>query len=333
MTRIDRVLKNSDTSIKPIWIMRQAGRYLPEFRKIRAENPNFIELCLNKELSTEITLQPLKRFDLDAAIIFSDILMLPYGLNQKVEFKKGIGPILGDLNLKNILKLNESDFVDKLKPVYKLVNLIKNNDLTKNKNTIGFVGAPWTLLVYMINQKSPKSGLKNNFFKDQDLISETLRIIEKFLKIHIKNQVESGAQIIQIFDSWASLLNEKDLPNYIYEPTINLVEYTKSLNVPVICFPKGIKKYKDYCETVKPDAICIDYEVDPKEILKNIQIPVQGGLDPKILLSDQENLKKEAKKYLDIFKDHPYIFNLGHGVLPETDPKMMDYLVKMVKDY
>ena len=333
MTRIDRVLKNSDTSIKPIWIMRQAGRYLPEFRKIRAENPNFIELCLNKELSTEITLQPLKRFDLDAAIIFSDILMLPYGLNQKVEFKKGIGPILGNLNLKNILKLNESDFVDKLKPVYKLVNLIKNNDLTKNKNTIGFVGAPWTLLVYMINQKSPKSGLKNNFFKDQDLISETLRIIEKFLKIHIKNQVESGAQIIQIFDSWASLLNEKDLPNYIYEPTINLVEYTKSLNVPVICFPKGIKKYKDYCETVKPNAICIDYEVDPKEILKDIQIPVQGGLDPKILLSDQENLKKEAKKYLDIFKDHPYIFNLGHGVLPETDPKMMDYLVKMVKDY
>ena len=333
MTRIDRVLKNSDTSIKPIWIMRQAGRYLPEFRKIRAENPNFIELCLNKELSTEITLQPLKRFDLDAAIIFSDILMLPYGLNQKVEFKKGIGPILGDLNLKNVLKLNESDFVDKLKPVYKLVNLIKNNDLTKNKNTIGFVGAPWTLLVYMINQKSPKSGLKNNFFKDKDLISETLRIIEKFLKIHIKNQVESGAQIIQIFDSWASLLNEKDLPNYIYEPTINLVEYTKSLNVPVICFPKGIKKYKDYCETVKPDAICIDYDVDPKEILKNIKIPVQGGMDPKILLTDKENLKKEAKRYLDIFKDHPYIFNLGHGVLPETNPDMMDYLVKLVKDY
>tara|TARA_Y100000816_G_scaffold123564_1_gene86868 strand:- start:492 stop:1493 length:1002 start_codon:yes stop_codon:yes gene_type:complete len=333
MTQIERVLKNNDTSIKPIWIMRQAGRYLPEFRKIRVKNPNFIKLCLNEKLSTEITLQPLKRFDLDAAIIFSDILMLPYGLNQKVEFKKGIGPILGDLNLENVLRLNENDFVDKLKPVYKLINLIKNNDLTKNKNTIGFVGAPWTLLVYMINQKSPKSGLKNNFFKDKKLISETLRIIEKFLKIHIKNQVESGAQIIQIFDSWASLLNDKDLPNYVYEPTINLVEYTKSLNVPVICFPKGIKKYKDYCETVKPDAICIDYEVDPKEILKNIQIPVQGGMDPKILLSDQENLKKEAKKYLDIFKDHPYIFNLGHGVLPETDPKMMDYLVKMVKDY
>ena len=333
MTLIDKVLINNDTSIKPIWIMRQAGRYLPEFREIRAKNPDFIKLCLNEVLSAEITLQPLKRFDLDAAIIFSDILMLPYGLNQRVEFKKGIGPILGDLNLDSILKLNETDFVEKLRPVYNLINLIKSNDLTKNKSIIGFVGAPWTLLVYMINQKSPKSGLKNDFFKDKNLIKKTLNIIERFLKVHIKNQVECGAQIIQIFDSWAGLLSEKDFPNYIYEPTINLVEYTKSLNIPVICFPKGIKRYKDFCEIIKPSAICIDYEIDPKEIIKDIQIPVQGGMDPKILLTDQENLKKEAKKYLDIFKDHPYIFNLGHGILPDTNPKMMDYLVKMVKDY
>ncbi len=333
MTPIYEVLKNNNTTIKPIWIMRQAGRYLPEFREIRAKNPDFIKLCLNENLSAEITLQPLKRFDLDAAIIFSDILMLPYGLNQKVEFKKGIGPILGDLNLDNILKLDEIDFVKKLTPVYKLVNLIKDNNLTKNKNTIGFVGAPWTLLVYMINKKSPKLGLKSDFFKDEKLINKTLKIIEKFLKVHIKNQVDSGAQIIQIFDSWAGLLSEKDFTNYIYEPTINIVEYTKSLNVPVICFPKGIKKFKDFCEIVKPSAICIDYEVDPKEILKDIQIPVQGGMDPKVLLTDQENLKKEVKKYLNIFKDHPYIFNLGHGILPETNPKMMDYLVKMVKDH
>ena len=333
MTPIYKVLINNDTIIKPIWVMRQAGRYLPEFREIRSKNPDFIKLCLNEKLSAEITLQPLKRFDLDAAIIFSDILMLPYGLNQKVEFKKEIGPILGDLDLDSILKLNENNFVEKLSPIYKLVNLINNSELTKNKNTIGFVGAPWTLLVYMINQKSPKSGLKNDFFKDKNLTSKILNIIEKFLKVHIKHQVENGAQIIQIFDSWAGLLNDKDLPNYVYEPTIKLVEYTKTLNIPTICFPKGIKKYKDYCETVKPDAICIDYEVDPKEILKNIKIPVQGGMDPKILLTDQENLKKEAKRYLEIFKDHPYIFNLGHGILPDTDPEMMDYLVKTVKDF
>ena len=160
-----------------------------------------------------------------------------------------------------------------------------------------------------------------------------LVILEKFLKIHIKNQVNNGADTIQIFDSWAGLVNKKDLPKYIYDPTSKLVEYIKSLNIPVICFPRGIKDYKNYCEIVKPDAICIDYDVDPLRIRKEVQIPVQGGLDPKILLTDKETLKKETQKYLDIFKDHPYIFNLGHGVLPETDPNMMDYLVKMVKDY
>ena len=259
--------------------------------------------------------------------------MIPYGLNQKVEFKKNFGPLLGDLDLKNILKLTEQDFVEKINPVYKAINIVNNNQLTNNKSTIGFVGAPWTLLVYMINKQSPKLKLVDDFFNDKILIKEILSILDKFLKVHIKNQVKNGAEVIQIFDSWAGLLDEKDLSNYIYNPTLSLVEFTKSLNVPVICFPRGIKDYKNYCEFVKPDAVCIDYEVDPVQIKKEVKIPIQGGMDPKVLLTDKENLKKEAKKYLDIFKDHPYIFNLGHGVLPETDPNMMDYLVKMVKDY
>ena len=167
----------------------------------------------------------------------------------------------------------------------------------------------------------------------KSLIKKLLIIIEKFLKVHIKNQINNGVDVIQIFDSWAGLLEEKDLPNYVYAPTSNLVNYVKSLNVPVICFPREIKNYKDFCDIVKPDAVSIDYNVDPKKILKDIKIPIQGGLDPKILLSDQETLKKEASKYLDIFKDHPYIFNLGHGVLPKTDPNMFDYLVKTVKNY
>jgi len=333
MSDIREVIVNKSTGLNPIWIMRQAGRYLPEFREIRKENPNFINLCLNKELSAEITLQPLKRFDLDAAIIFSDILMLPYGLNQKVEFKKNFGPLLGEINLDKLSKVDEIDFVQKILPVYKAINIVSNHQLTHNKSTIGFVGAPWTLLVYMINQQSPKLELKKDFFKDNFLINRLLILIEKFLKIHIKNQIENGADVIQIFDSWAGLLENKDLPNYVYIPTFNLVEFVKSQGVPVICFPRGIKDYKSYCEIVKPDAICIDYEIDPLKILNEIKIPVQGGMDPKILLSNKENLQKEAKKYLDIFKDHPYIFNLGHGVLPETDPNMMDYLVKMVKDY
>jgi len=333
MTPIEKVIVQKSTTINPIWIMRQAGRYLPEFREIRKENPDFIKLCLNEKLSSEITLQPLKRFNLDAAIIFSDILMLPYGLNQEVKFKKNFGPLLGNLNLDEILEINEEDFSKKLSPVYKAIKLVNQNPLIENKNTIGFVGAPWTLLVYMINKQSPKLNLKVDFFKDETTLNKLITLIVKFLKIHIKNQIKNGANIIQIFDSWAGLLKEQDFHNYIYNPTLVLVEYVQSLNVPVICFPKGIKDYKFYCDTIKPDAICIDYEVDPLQIKKNINIPIQGGMDPKILLTTKENIKKEAKRYLDIFKDHPYIFNLGHGILPETDPNIMDYLVKIVKDY
>ena len=324
---------NKNTTNKPIWFMRQAGRYLPEFRKIRKLNPNFINLCLNENLSAEITIQPLKRFDLDAAIIFSDILMLPHGLNQKVNFKKNFGPELGPLNLEKISTINEIDFINKLYPIYKSIKKVKKDPIIKNKDLIGFVGAPWTLLVYMINKISPKKKLIKDFFEDKHLINKTLIILEKFLKLHIEQQIKNGATIIQIFDSWAGLLEEKNLPDYVYIPTLNLVNYVKSLHIPVICFPREIKNYKNFCEAVKPDAVSIDYNVDAKLIVKEIKIPVQGGLDPKILLSDKENLKKEASKYLNIFKDHPYIFNLGHGVLPKTNPMMVDYLVKFVKDY
>ncbi len=333
MKPLNRVIFNKETNINPIWIMRQAGRYLPEFREIRKENPDFIKLCLNDNLSTQITLQPLKRFDLDAAIIFSDILMLPYGLGQKIKFEKNFGPKLGELKLDKIIRSQEIDFIEKLQSVYNIVKKVSSDPILKNKNTIGFVGAPWTLLVYMINQQSPKIKLKENFFEDEILIDKLLLIIVKFLKIHIKSQIDNGANVIQVFDSWAGLLDEKYLSRYIYTPTLDLVNYVKSLGVPVICFPREIKNYKEFCEVVNPDVISIDYNQDPREIAKTIKIPVQGGLDPKILLSDISTLKKEASKYLNIFKDHPYIFNLGHGVLPETNPNMFDYLVKTVKNY
>ena len=333
MTPINRIIRNKETKINPIWIMRQAGRYLPEFRKIRADNKDFIKLCLDVDLSSKITLQPLKRFEMDAAIIFSDILMLPYGLNQKVEFKKNLGPILEELDISKLSSYDEVDFVERIYPVYKAINKVSKDNLLKDKNMIGFVGAPWTLLVYILNRQSPKRNLKKDFFSDQFLINRILDILDKFLKIHIKNQVENGANIIQIFDSWAGLLDEKDLPNYVFIPTLNLVNYVKSLGVPVICFPRGISNYKNFCEIVNPDVISIDYDVDPTKVVKELDIPIQGGLDPKILLTEKENLKKEAEKYLNIFKDHPYIFNLGHGVLPETNPDMVEYLVKTVKNF
>ena len=324
---------NKKSNINCIWLMRQAGRYLPEFRKIRSENQDFIKLCLNENLSSEITVQPLRRFDIDAAIIFSDILLVPFALGQSVKFKKDFGPLLGEIDFNKMSKTNEIQFIDKLKPVYNAIKKTKNKEELKNKDLIGFVGAPWTILIYMLNQKSPKNEDIDYKLKDEKFTDDLLKIIVRFLKVHINNQIENGATIIQIFDSWAGLLNKKDYEKYIYNPTKDLVSFVKSKNTPVICFPKGISDYESYVNLVKPDVISIDYEVDPKIISERIDITVQGGLNPNFLISDREELKTNVKKYLDIFKDKPYIFNLGHGVLPNTDPSMVDYLVKLVKNY
>ena len=332
MTPITNCIVNKDTKTNPIWLMRQAGRYLPEFREIRKENQNFIKLCLNKNLSSEITLQPIKRFGFDAAIIFSDILMVPYGLGQKVEFEKNFGPKLGELNIDKMKKIDEVNFTHTLDSVYKAISITSNNELLKNRDMIGFVGAPWTVLVYMMNKMSPKKKISDKSFNDDFLVNKLLGVIEKFIKIHIKNQVEAGANIIQIFDSWAGLLEDK-ISEYIYIPTLNIVEYTKKLGVPVICFPRGIKNYKNFCEIVKPDMISIDYEVDPKKIIEEINIPVQGGLDPKVLLTDKDEIKKKVEKYLTIFKDHPYVFNLGHGILPETKIDLVNELIGTVRNF
>jgi len=326
-------IEGKKTSYTPIWFMRQAGRYLPEFREIRKKNPDFIKLCLNSNLINEITLQPIKRFDLDAAIIFSDILMIPYGLGQKVDFKKGFGPILEDINLDKIINTNSQDFVQKLLPVYKGIEKVRNN--LKEKEVIGFAGAPWTLLLYMLNKQSPKK--KFDFYKiskDKSLIDTLLKKIEEMICLHVDKQIEAGASIIQIFDSWAGLLPKKELAKYCYIPTLKIVDHIKLKKIPVICFPKGIgENYIDFCSNVKPDCISIDYEVDPKWIKEKLNgLPVQGGLDPKILLTDKEKIKKNTENYLNIFKDYPYIFNLGHGVLPEIKPETIEYIIQLVRN-
>ena len=332
MTRLKKCI-NSLSTDKCVWFMRQAGRYLPEFREIRFENPDFINLCLNVELSKEITLQPIRRFDLDAAIIFSDILLVPNALGQNVIFKKDLGPMLKEVDIKKIESVDKTEFVEKLKPVYRAINLIKKSPELENRDLIGFVGAPWTLLIYMLQGKSPKNMDYKFLLKDKDKIDFLIKTLDKFLKVHIDNQIKSGATIIQIFDSWAGLLDEEDLSKFVYETTSNLVEFVKEKKVPVICFPKGIKDYKKYVNLVKPDAISIDYDADPKFISENIDITVQGGLDPKLLVGDKDLMKKKAIDYLNIFRDKSYIFNLGHGVLPKTNPDTIEYLVKLVREY
>ena len=333
MDKLRDCIEKKNTEYTPIWFMRQAGRYLPEFREIRKKNPNFIELCLQPDLVKEITLQPINRFDLDAAIIFSDILMIPFGLGQKVEFKKGFGPNLGEFNIDNIINTDPVDFVKKLSPIYKGIEKVKSN--LEDKNLIGFVGAPWTLLLYMINKESPKKGFDfNKINQDNSLNNKLLKKLEEFICLHIDKQIEAGANIIQIFDSWAGLLPKRELPKHCYIPILKIVEHVKSKKIPVICFPKGIgESYVDFCSTVKPDCISIDYDVDPKWIKEKLKgLPIQGGLDPKILLTDKENIRKNTDKYLNIFKDYPYIFNLGHGVLPEIKPETIEYIIGLVRN-
>jgi len=187
----------------------------------------------------------------------------------------------------------------------------------------------------MLNKGSPKNNFDfNKINKDKFLINRLLKKLEEIICVHIDKQIEAGVNIIQIFDSWAGLLPKKELPNYCYIPTLKIIEHIKSKKIPTICFPKGIgENYIDFCSTVKPDCISIDYEIDPKWIKEKLNgIPVQGGLDPKILLKDKEEIKKKTEKYLNTFKDYPYIFNLGHGVLPEINPETIQYIIEIVRN-
>ena len=334
MSNLEKIISSKKTC-KSVWFMRQAGRYLPEFREIRSKNENFINLCLNSELSSEITLQPIKRYDLDSAIIFSDILMTPYALGQQVNFIKDQGPHLSKFNFEKFLDINEKEFSQILNPVYKAIEITRKK-LNKNKSLISFIGAPWTLLVYMIDIKNNNNKLDLDKLNKLNLkIDKVLNKIVEFLCFHIQNQIESGANVVQIFDSWAGLIPEEYIKSYCYIPNLKIVEFCKRHKIPNICFPKGInEKYKDFNQFVKPDAISLDSEINPlwaKENLKNVVL--QGGLNPNSLLKPEKKMLDDAKKYIQTFKDIPYVFNLGHGLLPETDPDRVGKLIKFYRNF
>jgi uroporphyrinogen decarboxylase len=332
MTKLTNCILNKDSSCVPIWFMRQAGRYLPEFKKIRSLNTDFIKLCLNSNLSSEITLQPLKRFNLSAAIIFSDILMIPFGLGQKVKFEKDKGPILSAFNLDYFLKNNINEFITKLNPVYEAIQQTRRN-LPKEKSLISFIGAPWTLVVYMFGLKKNKNEIDlDKLKKSESDFKIVFNKLNDYLCAHIERQIDAGADTIQIFDSWAGLIPNEKLFDYCYEPNKKIVDFCKKKNIPVICFPKGIKKnYLNFANIVKPDCLSLDYEIDPVWAKDNLSsFCLQGGMDPKILFKDEVEIFKEIDRYLNIFKNHPYIFNLGHGLLPETNPEVLLRVVERV---
>ena len=332
------LIKKSLEKKNHIWLMRQAGRYLPEYQKIRKKQKDFINFCLNINAATKVTLQPIKRYNFDAAIIFSDILVIPYALGQKVDFKKNEGPTLGEFQLQRFQKIKKKDFIKKLKNIYLAIKKTRTL-LNKKKSLIGFAGSPWTILVYIINKKSPKEKTTyKEILKDKKKAKALLKVIEKFIYIHIEQQIKAGVDTVQLFDSWAGLLNKKDLNYFCYQPTKRIIKKIKKnySNIPIICFPKGIgKNITDFCKITKPSVLSIDSKINLDFVLRKInkKIIIQGGLNPKFLMVKKELMRQKVFFYLNKFKKRSYIFNLGHGVPKETSPNTVLKLSKMVRSF
>jgi uroporphyrinogen decarboxylase len=334
--KIIDVLKNKsgpENSIPPIWLMRQAGRYLPEYRELRATAGDFLSLCYNPDWASEVTLQPIRRFDLDAAIIFSDILVIPHALGQHLEFVKGEGPKLGELDLSK-LKYNS----DQLSPVYEALSKTRKA-LDPEKALIGFIGAPWTVACYMVEGQGSKTWDKVRLLaaQDPDYFQELIDMVTEASIDYLSNQINAGANMVQIFDSWAGVLSEEAFDQWSIKPGQKIVSAIREKHpeIPIIAFPRGAgAKTERYAQMVKPDGLSMDTSVpmDQAVELQKLCI-VQGNLDPVSLLAGGDVLDREIDRRMENLSKGPYIFNLGHGVIKETPPEHVAQLVKRVRDY
>ena len=323
----------------PIWFMRQAGRYLPEYMAIRSKNSDFLQLCFNPELASEISLQPIKRFDLDFIILFSDILVIPYALGQNVHFLKNHGPSLNSINSKE--DINYLDFKGCLRKISNILETIKILHSKKGtKNLIGFCGGPFTVLNYMIEGGTSKTHRKiKNFVKDKKKEAlDLMKIITELSIEYLKQQIESGANYIQIFESWAGLLESDEYIEFIVKPnkyiSHEIKKYANRINV--IHFPRGSgKNYKIFAEEVYCDVLSLDHSY-PEELLSLLRkkkVTVQGNLDPKVLLGAARNVEEKTKEVLEKFKSNDHIFNLSHGILPNTKISNIEKVIKVVREY
>ena len=322
----------------PVWIMRQAGRYLTEYRTVRRSQKDFISFCLNPEKASEVTLQPIKRFDFDAAIIFSDILMVPWALNRNVRFVTGAGPKLTPLSLDTNLDDTLLDQIEKrLSPVGRAIELTRLN-LATNKALIGFAGAPWTVITYMIEGGSSrdfaetKRWLWLNPKEFEALFDYMTQATINFLTI----QARSGADVLMLFDSWASAVPAELRDQFVIEPVRRIVRALREQGnkQPIIGFPKGIGEgIIAYSEKAEIDALAIDHMTDAKWVNKVLpkSMPVQGNLDPLSLLNGGSKMINSIDYILDSFKDRPHIFNLGHGITPPTPVSNVEQMVQRVR--
>lgn len=338
---LDTLLKKSDGVSTPIWLMRQAGRYLPEYMVLRKEAGSFLNLCYNPTLASEVTIQPIKRFGLDGAIIFSDILVVPDFLGLKLEFLDGEGPKLENIKeiaqLKNLI-IKDLNSSEKMQKICDSISITKSK-LDKKTSLIGFAGSPWTVSTYILSEKrNDFSSLRLFVSKNKILVKELIDILIEQTIIYLKAQIEAGVEIIQLFDSWAGVLNEQEFQDYVILPNKKIVKEIKKYdpNIPIIGFPRGAgHMYKTYADQVNVDAISLDQNVPinlAKEI-KEIKI-VQGNLEPLIMLStDKEDIKIGVDRIMSELYGKDFIFNLGHGIIKETPVENVEFLVNYVKNW
>ncbi len=322
------------------WFMRQAGRYLPEYRELRAKAPDFVRLCLTPDLATEITLQPLRRFAMDAAILFSDILMVPYGLGVKLEFREGEGPVLEPIRTANdVLRLQGAAdrFLSNVAPVFETVRRVAK-DLPLDTALIGFAGAPWTVACYMIEGHGSRdfSVTRRLALADPVLFQNLMDLLIDTTSRYLNAQIEAGAEAVQLFDTWAGILPDSEFAKWAIAPVREIVERVQSRHpaVPIIAFPRGAGvHYAEYATETGVECVGLDAGVPPLWAAKVMQplSAVQGNLDPLLLVVGGKAMETAAVRILNALGRGPFVFNLGHGIVPETPPENVARLAALIR--
>lgn len=327
----------------PFWLMRQAGRYLPEYRELRSQKGGFLELAMDPVAACEITLQPLRRFEMDAAIIFSDILIVPMAMGMDLQFAEGEGPKLNALkNTADIEKLNSID-LQKIVPVFEAIERVRTQMKIENLHEtalIGFAGAPWTVATYMIEGGSSKDFMKTKImaYTNPEGFAALIEKLVSATSAYLIQQIKAGAEILQIFDSWAGVLDEERFENFAIKPTREIVKNIRKIypEIPIIGFPKGAGlNYPAYAAQTGITAIGLDAQISPTWAAQNLQnlMPVQGNMDPALLLAGGVAMEKAARKIIDELRGGGFIFNLGHGIHKDTPPENVAALVGIIRDF
>ncbi len=334
--KVLEVLGGDTTVPPPIWMMRQAGRYLPEYRETRAKAGGFLDLCFNPDLAVEVTLQPIRRFGFDAAILFSDILVVPHALGRDLRFEEGRGPLMTPIDVGGIDRLDGSGFHEVLAPVYETVRRLRSV-LSPETTLLGFCGAPWTIATYMIAGEGTKDQAPARLFAYQypEAFAKLLATIADWSADYLIRQIDAGADAVQIFDSWAGVLDEASFEAFCVRPVRRIVDRVRQrhANVPIIGFPRGAGAlYGGYRERTGVTALGLDWSV-PLSQARRLQDegPVQGNLDPLRLVAGGKALEEGIDAILAALGDGPLIFNLGHGITPEAPIAHVEAMIARVR--